>query len=193
MLFSLAAQRTISSSRSPRPAAARGKAPDAASPARPADRRVAIIGAGFISNTHAEALRQLKHVQIDAVVDPVTSAARAFAGRWGIPRAFSTVDELISAGEFDCAHVLVPPPFHSGVGVRLLEAGKTVLVEKPMAPDIAGCDALIEASEMTLAIRLIISAGRGRLIASTSTIAMAGANVMASARRPIRFISLPVA
>ena len=53
--------------------------------------------------------------------------------------------------------------------------------------------ALIEASEMALAIRLIISAGRGRLIANTRTIATAGANVIASARKPIGFISPPVA
>ena len=46
---------------------------------------------------------------------------------------------------------------------------------------------------MALAIRLIISAGRGRLIARTRTIATAGANGMASARKPIGFISPPVA
>jgi predicted dehydrogenase/nucleoside-diphosphate-sugar epimerase len=136
----------MSPPRSPRPIAARGKAPETASPAASTVRRVAIIGAGYISNTHAEALRQLTNVKIEAVVDPAASAARAFAGRWGVPRVFSTVDELISDGNFDCAHVLVPPPLHEGVGMRLLQAGKAVLIEKPMATSIAGCDALIEAS-----------------------------------------------
>ena len=82
----------------------------------------------------------------------MTTAARAFAERWAVPRVFSTVDELILAGGFDCAHVLVPPALHAGIGLRLLEAGKPVLVEKPMAPDIAGCDALIAASETSGAV-----------------------------------------
>lgn len=91
-------------------------------------------------------------MRVDAVVDPVASAARAFAGRWGVPGVFSTVDELISDGEFDCAHVLVPPPLHASVGVRLLEAGKAVLIEKPMAPGITECDALIEVSKASGAV-----------------------------------------
>jgi len=149
MSSSVTAQRFISPSRTSRRIGARGVAPKRILQARSVVRRVAIVGAGFISNTHAEALRQLPNVEVNAIVDPVAAAARAFAQRWAVERVFSTVDELISAGEFDSAHVLVPPALHADIGVRLLEAGKPVLVEKPMAPDIAGCDALIAASQMS--------------------------------------------
>jgi len=134
------------------PIGARRAAPKATSQSRSAVRRVAIIGAGFISNTHAEALRRLPNVEVNAVVEPVAVAARAFAQRWAVAWVFSTVEELISAGEFDCAHVLVPPACHVDIGVQLLEAGKPVLVEKPMAADIVGCNALIAASQKSGAV-----------------------------------------
>jgi hypothetical protein len=51
----------------------------------------------------------------------------------------------------------------------------------------------IEASETALAIKLIVSAARGRPIARTRIIATAGANVMVSVRKPISFINPPVA
>jgi predicted dehydrogenase/nucleoside-diphosphate-sugar epimerase len=109
-------------------------------------RRVAIVGAGYISHVHAEALKKLPNVRLTAVVDPSATAAQAFVKRWGADRAFSSVEDLIADGAFDCAHVLVPPAVHAPVGIQLLEAGKPVLIEKPMAPSIADCDALIAAS-----------------------------------------------
>lgn len=152
MSSSAPAQRFITQPRTSSQFASRKAAPEATLQAPSAVTKVAIIGAGFISHTHAEALRHIRNVELHAVADPAPAAARSFAERWGVRRVFSTVDDLISAGDFDCAHVLVPPPFHADIGVRLLEAGKPVFVEKPMAPDIEGCDALIAASEMSGAV-----------------------------------------
>jgi len=111
-----------------------------------APKRVAIIGAGFISHIHAEVLGSFRNTRVTAVVDPVRSAARGFAQRWGVTGVYSTVDELLAEAKIDCAHAVVPPDQHEKVGVRLLEAGIPVFIEKPMAPTVAGCDALIAAA-----------------------------------------------
>ena len=63
----------------------------------------AILGAGFISHSHAEALRYCQ-VRICAVVDSSETAARAFAEKWGI-ETYGTSEELLFSDEITSVHV----------------------------------------------------------------------------------------
>jgi len=109
--------------------------------------RVALIGAGYISATHAEVLQRISTVRLSAVVDPAVTAAGNLARRWNIPAVFPSVDAAIKADAFDCAHVLVPPDRHSALAITLLAAGKAVFLEKPMVISHAECEAVVTASE----------------------------------------------
>ena len=105
--------------------------------------RTALIGAGFISTSHIEALKAgVPDAEITAIVDRNSALAEAQARRWGIPRTFADIEELIAAGVADVAHVMVPPDAHAAVARRLLEAGLHVLLEKPMSTSVADCEAL---------------------------------------------------
>ncbi|HSU04382.1 MAG TPA: NAD-dependent epimerase/dehydratase family protein [Acetobacteraceae bacterium] len=107
-------------------------------------RRVGLVGAGFISRVHAEALRTVASVELAAVVDPVLDRARSLAAQCAIPHVFSSVQEALTADAFDCAHVLVPPDRHAATAALLIAGGKPVLIEKPLADSGAACAALIE-------------------------------------------------
>lgn len=104
--------------------------------------RVCLVGAGVISRVHAEALRG--H-DIVAVVDPDPAAAQRLA-RPTAAATYASVAEALAAGGFDRAHVLVPPPLHAITALPLLEAGKPVLLEKPLATSTAECAALLAAA-----------------------------------------------
>ncbi|HLG86709.1 MAG TPA: Gfo/Idh/MocA family oxidoreductase [Alphaproteobacteria bacterium] len=105
--------------------------------------RTALIGAGFISTSHIEALKAgVPDAEITAIVDRNQALADAQARRWGISRTFGNVDDLIGAGVADVAHVMVPPDAHAAVARQLLEAGLHVLLEKPMSTSAADCDDL---------------------------------------------------
>jgi predicted dehydrogenase/nucleoside-diphosphate-sugar epimerase len=108
-------------------------------------RRVGLIGAGFIARVHAEALQSLPDLRITAVVDPSRSAASSLARSLNGAQVFTSVDDSLAADALDCAHVLVPPPVHCAVTLPLLQAGKPVLVEKPLAASDAECTALLDA------------------------------------------------
>src|SRR5438105_1321360 len=82
-----------------------------------AKRRIAFVGAGFISHIHAEALHRLRNAELYAVIDPKDGAARAFAAKWKIARLFGSIDEAVRSGEVDCAHVLTPPETHAAVAL----------------------------------------------------------------------------
>jgi predicted dehydrogenase/nucleoside-diphosphate-sugar epimerase len=107
--------------------------------------RVCLVGAGSISRVHADAMKSLSGHQVVSIVDPSTDAAMRLAEVCGGARVFASVREALEAGEFDRAHVLVPPDAHDDAALPLLEAGKPVLVEKPLAASSNACVALLAA------------------------------------------------
>ncbi|MFH5925478.1 NAD-dependent epimerase/dehydratase family protein [Roseomonas xinghualingensis] len=109
-------------------------------------RRVCLVGAGFISRTHAEALQYIPGVRISSIVDPRIEAAQRLALDWKVPQAYASVDEALDGGEIDAASILVPPAFHADAALPFLRAGKPVLIEKPMAASSSECNLLLEES-----------------------------------------------
>ena len=95
--------------------------------------RVGLVGAGYISTWHAEALDATPGVELAAVVDPSEAAARGLADALGVP-AFASVDEMLAAQAVDAAHILTQPHLHAPLARQCLAAGLNVLVEKPFAP-----------------------------------------------------------
>ncbi len=107
---------------------------------------ICLVGAGNIARAHAEALRLTPAHRVTAVVDPNLDAATRMAAGLGA-KPFVTLDEaLADPALFTRAHVLTPPDLHHAGALALLQAGKSVLVEKPLAVDGAQCAALTEAA-----------------------------------------------
>jgi predicted dehydrogenase len=97
--------------------------------------RVGIVGTGWVATErHIPAYRRLPDVVIDSVFDRNADRARAVARRYGIPRHYSDLVAL-SDSPVDAVSICTPPQAHSEAIERALEAGKHVLVEKPMTLD----------------------------------------------------------
>jgi predicted dehydrogenase len=105
--------------------------------------RVAVVGCGEFGRNHARVYREIEHATLAGVFDADGSRAAAFAKEFDT-RAFPSLEAL--QGEVDAASVAVPTVVHSDVGCRLMEQGIDVLVEKPMAADLAEADALVDAA-----------------------------------------------
>ncbi len=114
-------------------------------------RRVCLVGAGAIAQTHAEALRNVPGVEIAAVVDPNRAAAEALARRHGA-RAWDSAAELLDKDRPGAAHVLVPPDLHGKVALPFVAAGVPVLVEKPLCASGEETRGLIAAAERAGAV-----------------------------------------
>ena len=112
-------------------------------------RRVGLIGAGFISRIHAEALRTVAGTSITAIVDPATARAEGLARELSVPNVFASVSEALAADAFDCAHILVPPDFHCDIALPLIKAGKPVFIEKPLGASGKDCATLLDAGART--------------------------------------------
>ncbi len=94
--------------------------------------RTAIIGAGYIADWHAEALKMTPGAELVAVCDLSKSSANAFAGAYGI-KAFTDLQEMIEANVCDAVHILTPPDSHAKIAETCLRGGLHCFVEKPVA------------------------------------------------------------
>jgi predicted dehydrogenase len=91
--------------------------------------RVGVVGVGSIGKNHARICAELKNAEFAAVYDINSEAARS-VGRHYNARVADSLDELISL--VDAATVAASTKVHFEIGCRLLEAGKHVLIEKPI-------------------------------------------------------------
>ena len=106
--------------------------------------RVAVIGAGAFGKNHLRVLRESPDAELVAVVDTDADRAAEAADQHNC-RAITDLAEL--PGLVDAAIVAVPTTSHADVGCKLLESGIDVLIEKPIAADLASAQRLINSAE----------------------------------------------
>ena len=102
--------------------------------------RVAVVGAGEFGRNHARVYRELEGAELIGVFDQNQERAAAIAAEFQT-QVLTGLDELCRRA--DAASVAVPTVAHAEVGCRLMETGLDVLVEKPMAVNLAEADALL--------------------------------------------------
>ncbi len=107
--------------------------------------KVALFGCGWIQEFHARGVLA-RGDELVAVANHRQESARAFAEKFQIPRVTTDGEELARDPEVEAAIVATPNYLHAPQAIALLEAGKHVLVEKPMAVSVAECDAMIAAA-----------------------------------------------
>jgi predicted dehydrogenase len=105
---------------------------------------VGVIGVGALGRHHARHLARLGEVRLVGVCDIDAARAADIAAELGTT-AFVDVDQLLARVE--AVTVAVPTPAHAEVGLRALEMGVPVLMEKPLAGTLREADQLIAAAD----------------------------------------------
>ena len=124
--------------------------------------RVAILGAGAIADAHLTAYRKLAdRCRIVAVADLYPDKASEKIARHGLEaRVCRDHTALLAEVEFDAVSICLPPFAHAEASVALLQAGRHVLVEKPMATCLAECDAMLAAARASGARLSVVAQNR---------------------------------
>src|SRR5580692_12322188 len=125
---------------------------------------VAVIGAGAISSFHLDGYRAFPdRCRVVAVADTDVARARKRILEYQLTDAVALdgVDAVLADGpHLDLASVCTPPSTHAEIAARLLDAGVNTLLEKPMAPSLAECDAILAAAESSGAILSVVAQNR---------------------------------
>lgn len=94
--------------------------------------RAAVVGTGFIGPVHVEALRRA-NVEVAAIVGSSDQKSRDAATRLKVPETHTTFDSILNDESIDVVHLTTPNRFHFEQAKAVLEVGKHVLCEKPLA------------------------------------------------------------
>ena len=109
-----------------------------------------IIGCGDVTEVKSgPALQKTPGSHLSMVMRRDVEKAKDYALRHGVPRWSGDAQALISDDRLDAIYIATPPSSHLDYALQALEAGKHVLLEKPMARDVAECEALIDAVART--------------------------------------------
>jgi len=110
--------------------------------------RIGIVGCGRATeDLHLPALRRVRGAEVAALADTDTDRLRRVAECFGVPGRFESVEDLLAGTEVELVAVCVPTTRHAEVAEAVLGAGLHVLVEKPLALELAEADRMVAAAE----------------------------------------------
>jgi predicted dehydrogenase len=108
--------------------------------------RIGIVGCGKIADSHAAQIQRIRGCKLVAVCDAEPIMAQQLAERFGGCASYSDLDQFLDDARPDVVHIATPPQSHVAIGIRCVEHGAHILVEKPFTLDTATARALLEAA-----------------------------------------------
>jgi myo-inositol 2-dehydrogenase/D-chiro-inositol 1-dehydrogenase len=132
------------------------------------DIRFGLIGYGLWGKHHAKSIVKAPGATLSAITCNSVETETAAKADFPDVSVFRGYRELLDRANVDAVDVVVPNHLHAEIGVAALDAGKDVLLEKPMALTVEECDRLIEAAErndrvLTIGHEFRLSTQWGRL------------------------------
>src|SRR5918995_7513 len=110
--------------------------------------RFGILGCGVIGPHHAKAIAGLQSAELVAVADVVPELAEELAEENRCSH-YASLDEMLSGVDLDAVCICTPTGMHAEGAITALEAGKHVVIEKPVDVTLEAADRLIEVQHAT--------------------------------------------
>ncbi|MGD2148861.1 MAG: Gfo/Idh/MocA family oxidoreductase, partial [Anaerolineae bacterium] len=118
--------------------------------------RIGLIGCGKAAvRGHLPALRHVRDAEVIAVSDTDAHRLKRVADEYGIPRRHEEPAGLLDDPDVDAVAVCVPPESHVQVASAVLDAGKHLFLEKPLALSLDACDQLIERAQRSSCLTMM--------------------------------------
>jgi UDP-N-acetylglucosamine 3-dehydrogenase len=114
-----------------------------------------VIGLGFFGEKHAEVAAVLPNVELRAVCTRRDSRRRQIKRRLAVPRDYHDYHDLLADPTVEAVSVVTHVDDHAEPAIAALQAGKHVLLEKPMARTVAECDRIMSAAEKANRILMV--------------------------------------
>jgi predicted dehydrogenase len=126
--------------------------------------KVAIIGAGAIAPSHIKAYQQFSdRCEIVALCDIYPEKAGKLAEEYNLNvTVYSDYQAVVERTDIDLVSICTPPYTHADTAIAMLDSGKHVLVEKPMASSLEECDAMNEAARKNQKVLSVVAQNRFR-------------------------------
>jgi len=104
---------------------------------------IGLIGCGRVANLHMLAYKQISEANVIAVSDINLDAAKQFAQKYGVEKAFGDSSKLLEMKNLDYVDICTPTSTHTKIACDVAKFGHDILLEKPMARSSKECDDII--------------------------------------------------
>jgi predicted dehydrogenase len=105
----------------------------------------AFVGGGFMADVHSRASRAAR-ARLVGLTSSSPDRAAAAADRLGIERSYPNLSDLLADTDIGVVHICTPNALHAEQALAVIDAGKHVICEKPLATTVADAVALTEAA-----------------------------------------------
>ncbi len=105
--------------------------------------KLGVIGTGAITKSMLTQYCASPYFECMAICSRKEETGRAMAEQFGIPKVYTSLEDMLSDGEIELVYVASPNSIHYGQAKASLLAGKHVICEKPFTPTLAQTDELI--------------------------------------------------
>lgn len=108
---------------------------------------VGVIGVGLFGELHIETYRALPDVEVVAICDVRERRLGEIAGKYQIPHTYTDAVELCGRKDIELVSVVTPEPLHLAPVLVAAQAGKHILLEKPIATNLADAEKIMQSVE----------------------------------------------
>ncbi|KHF39209.1 Gfo/Idh/MocA family protein [Halalkalibacter okhensis] len=109
--------------------------------------RFAVIGTNWITERFIEAATSIEGFSLSAVYSRTEDRAKQFARKFNVEHVYTDLHEMASSKEFDAVYVASPNSLHASQAMLMMENGKHVLCEKPLASNTLEVEAMIQCAK----------------------------------------------
>lgn len=108
--------------------------------------KIGIVGCGAISKrVHIPNFRKMDDTEIVAIADINENAVNSCSRDFNIPNAYINYNEMLEKSEIDLVSICTPNFLHKDVAIAAANAGKHILIEKPLALSVKECEEILDA------------------------------------------------
>lgn len=130
--------------------------------------QIAFIGAGQIAHHSAASIKSHPKATLVAAQDTNPERLRELCDAQGIPRAYTTAEQLFADPAIDAVYIATPNKFHVPLAIQAMEAGKHVMLEKPFAMNLAEARQAADVAQRTG--RILTLGMNQRFVATPQTV-----------------------
>jgi len=110
--------------------------------------KVGIVGFGWVAGAHLKSYADLGQFEPVAVMSRRELDPEMFRSEYGVDvKVYNDYDKFLAEGDMDIVDICTPHPFHSEQAIKAAQAGKNLVIEKPISLDFESAVAMLEAVE----------------------------------------------